>query len=392
MAADHFSISKCVVVIPVYNNRNTVRRVVLRCLQVHDSVMVIDDGCSDGSIEEVEDLDVFVVRHTINRGKGAAIISAAKAASLIGMTHIITIDADGQHNPDDIKKFIPFLRQDSLSIVIGKRNFTCSAAPLLSRFGRKFSNFWFRLQTGIPVEDTQSGFRAYPLAIFDVLRFKQKRYAFELEILVKASWSGVLLREVDIDVYYPHRDDRVSHFRFFKDNFQISLLNVAFTLRSILPVRHRRYFNKQPKEGSISLLSPIRSLRLLLDNDGSAFRLAASGALGVFLGALPLLFIHSLAILLAASFFRLNKILALATSQLCMPPFMPALCIEAGYFYRHGQFLTEISMRTLGQQAMERIYDWLLGSLIVAPAMAAAVGGGLYLLAIVTKRRLHEGN
>jgi uncharacterized protein (DUF2062 family) len=105
----------------------------------------------------------------------------------------------------------------------------------------------------------------------------------------------------------------------------------------------------------------------------------------VSLGALPLFFFHTLAILFVAGYFRLNKIAALAASQLCMPPIVPAVCIETGYFLRHGKFLTEISLETLGYQALERIWEWLLGSLLVAPVIGLATGVFVYALAVTVR-------
>lgn len=136
------------------------------------------------------------------------------------------------------------------------------------------------------------------------------------------------------------------------------------------------------------MLRPLRSLKMLLAENSSPGQLAAAGGLGIFLGALPLIACHTIAILLAAGFFRLNKIAALSTSQLCMPPLVPALCIEAGYFMRHGRFLTEISMDTLGYQGLERIYEWLLGSLLLGPILAALTAAVIYLMALgVTRER-----
>jgi len=107
--------------------------------------------------------------------------------------------------------------------------------------------------------------------------------------------------------------------------------------------------------------------------------------LGVFIGTLPLIGLHNITILFAAGYFRLNKVVALATSWLCVPPFVPALCIEAGYFMRHGTFLTEISIKTLGYQALDRIYERLLGSLVIAPVFAVLVGSIIFLIALFLK-------
>lgn len=133
-------------------------------------------------------------------------------------------------------------------------------------------------------------------------------------------------------------------------------------------------------------MHPVRSLKKLLGENASVEKLAAAGALGVLLGALPLIACHTIAILFAAGFFRLNKVAALSTSQLCMPPVVPAICIELGYFLRHGRFLTEVSIKTLGYQGLDRCYEWLIGSLLLAPILALFVGGIIYLMGFFIKR------
>jgi len=380
------------IVIPVYNHSKTLRDVVIRALEVHDAVMVVDDGSTDGGIDTLAGLDVHIVQHERNSGKGAAILTAAKAGRQLGMTHIATIDADGQHDPGEIRSFIPKVHSEPFSVIVGKRNFKTHNVPGLTKFGRHFSNFWFRLQTGQALGDTQSGFRVYPLVVLENLKLREKRFAFEIEILVKAAWAGVKLQEVDINVFYPAADKRISHFRIFGDNLQISLLNTKLTLLSLFPMPHRQILEEYRNEERITLRHPIRSLKKLLTQNMSAGRLAVAGALGVFIGTLPLIGIHTITILFATGFFRLNKIAALSTSQLCMPPLVPALCIETGYFMRHGKFLTEISLETLGYQALERFYEWVIGSLLLAPLMAVMMGGIIYMIAFCLKRTVRATN
>jgi glycosyltransferase involved in cell wall biosynthesis len=380
------------IVIPVYNHSKTLRDVVIRALEVHDAVMVVDDGSTDGGIDTLAGLDVHIVQHGSNRGKGAAILTAAKACRQLGMTHIATIDADGQHDPVEIRSFIPKVHSEPFSVIVGKRNLKTRDVPGLTKFGRHFSNFWFRLQTGQALGDTQSGFRVYPLVVLENLRLREKRFAFEVEILVKAAWAGVKLQEVDINVFYPTADKRISHFRVFGDNLKISLLNTKLTMRSLFPIPHRQILDEHRNEEKITIRHPIRSIKKLLSQRMSPGKLAAAGALGVFIGTLPLIGIHTITILFMAGFFRLNKIAALSTSQLCMPPLVPALCIETGYFMRHGKFLTEISLETLGYQALERFYEWVLGSLLLAPLMAAMMGGIIYMTAFCLKRTVRATN
>ncbi len=374
------------VVIPLYNHAQTVRAVVEATLQYHPQVLVVDDGSSDAGATVLAGLDVRILRHAQNRGKGTALQTALDEAERLGFSHILTLDADGQHEPADLPRFLTAIAEVPQAIIVGKRDFDQASIPGSSRFGRRFSNFWLRVQTGKSLGDTQSGFRAYPVKIVRGLRLHETRYSYEVEVLVRAAWAGVKLRDLAISVYYPPPGERVSHFHAFMDNFRLTLLNTRLTLRSITPWPHRRLVASGEVEQKISILHPLVSLRRLLTENITPVQLAAAGAVGVLLGTLPLLAAHTIAILLVAGFFRLNKVAAVGASQLCMPPLVPGLCIELGYFMRYGEFLTELSLQTLGYQALDRLYEWLLGSLVLAPLLAALVASVIYLMALTIRR------
>lgn len=370
---------KVMVLIPVYNHGATLRSVVEGVLARHPHVLVVDDGSDDIPPHALDGLSVHLVRHEQNRGKGAAIRTGANVARSLGMSHIITIDADGQHDPADIPLFLNAITEDENALIVGARNFNTANVPGSSRFGRKFSNFWLRVQTGIVISDVQSGFRAYPLAVLEHLRCTENHYSFEVEILVRAAWAGFRLSEIDIAVYYPPKGERISHFRAFVDNLRLSILNTRLTIRAIMPIPHRTF--GQDETGAISAIHPLKSLRILLAREATPRELALAAALGIFLGTIPLIGLHSITILLVAGWFRMNKIVGLAVSQLCMPPVVPALCIEAGHFMRHGRFLTEISLQTLGYEALQRIWEWFLGSLLLAPTLSLLIGGIVFVMA-----------
>jgi uncharacterized protein (DUF2062 family) len=378
------------VVIPSYNHHSTLRAVVEKTLRIHPWVLVVDDGSTILCAEAVGDL-VEVVRLGHNQGKGAAILAGADAARQKGMTHIITLDADGQHDPGEIPLFLAVLEEEPMAVLVGKRQWQGDDVPRSSKFGRSFSNFWFRVQTGKKVGDSQSGFRAYPVAVLDNLKLTEKRYSFEVEVLVKASWSGVAIRDIPVAVYYPPKKERVSHFCKLMDNARLSLLNTKLTIRSMLPWPHNKIISSTTGEESekISVIHPFRSLRTLLEQEVSPWRLALAGALGVFIGTFPLVGFRTVLILMAASFLRLNKLAAVGASQLCAPPLMPALCIEVGYYMRHGEFLVEVSWETLGAQGLERLWEWVLGSLIVSPLMSLIVLVVIFVLALSIKRQMH---
>jgi len=367
---------RILIVIPVFNHGKTLETVVSDCFTLHEDILVVDDGSTDLPAQSAS-MGVPVIRHKINKGKGAALVTASQYAMEKGYTHMVSMDADGQHMAEDFPRFKAEISKAPDALIIGKRDFSHSSVPGASKFGRQFSNFWFRIQTGKSAGDAQSGFRAYPLLIFEKLTLSQTRYDFEIEILVKAAWAGVQVRSIDIDVYYPYPEKRISHFKLLKDNLRLTHLNTLLTLRSFLPWPHKRIMGRK-EDIKFSMFHPMKSIRYFLAHEMSPYEIALSGAVGVFLGTLPLVALHSLAILMVTGFFRLNKIVALGTSQFCMPPIVPALCIETGYFLTHkGQFLTQISFETLGNQCLERLYEWCIGSLLVAPAL-----GGLFFIII----------
>ena len=105
--------------------------------------------------------------------------------------------------------------------------------------------------------------------------------------------------------------------------------------------------------------------------------------LGVFLGTLPLIACHSVAIFFVATRLRLNRLVALSVSNICMPPFVPALAVTVGYYMRHGSYLTEFNMQTLGYEAPQRLLEYLIGSLIIGPVLALLVGAIAFLMGML---------
>lgn len=134
-------------------------------------------------------------------------------------------------------------------------------------------------------------------------------------------------------------------------------------------------------------LHPVQLIDHLLAEHAKPRSLGLAGAFGMLAGTLPIIGLHTVLVYFGAQRLQLNRLLALGTNQLCMPPVVPALCIEVGYYLRHGTWLTEISLRTLGREAPQRLWEWTLGSLLVGPALALVVGGAIWLLAALVQRR-----
>ena len=381
------------VAIPVYNQSSRLREIVRRCLDICPRVLVVDDGSDNEAARYLVDMPVEVLRHQFNEGKGAAIRTAAHHLREQGVAHMITIDADGQHYPEDLPRLIEAIREHPEALIIGVRDFGNETVPVGSRFGRAFGNFWVRIQTGTKVHDIQSGFRAYPLAMFEHLSCWSQRYAFEVEVVVRALWGGVKVHEVGVQVHYPKPGQRNSHFHKVRDNARVSLLNTHLTIRALLPWPHRQLMGSEAA-APITIWHPLRSIKILLTERAAPKELAFAVALGVFLGAVPLIACHTLVILMAAALLRLNRVVAIAASQMCMPPVVPALCIEMGHLMRYGSFLTlsginslhGASFLELGYMGLLCLWDWLLGSLLAGPVLALIFGSITYITARVLKR------
>ena len=242
---------KIACVIPLYNHGATVLRVAAGARAFLDDVRVVDDGSADLApdfAERLAEAGVKLIRHGRNLGKGAAILTAAYQLAADGVETMIVLDADGQHDPADLPRFAAEAEAHPDSVIVGCRDFDHAAnVPGSSRFGRAFSNFWCRLETGVACRDTQSGFRAYPVAGLTRLRFYCSRYNFEIEALVKLLWSRYHLVEVDIPVFYDVPGRRISHFDPWRDNLRLTLLHTSLVLRQVLPIPHRRLVAPPPR-------------------------------------------------------------------------------------------------------------------------------------------------
>ncbi|MCK5322969.1 MAG: glycosyltransferase family 2 protein, partial [Desulfobulbaceae bacterium] len=194
---------KTLLVIPVYNHGGFLKEVVCKGLATGLPLLVVDDGSTDRGTAELKDLDCHIITIAVNRGKGAAIMAGVRFAADHEFDAIVTFDADGQHDPADAVKLISRAERQWPVIVVGAREMTGATVPKSSLFGRAFSNFWVRLESGMDLPDTQSGYRLYPVRELLRLALKSLRYDFEVEVLVRAAWARVPVDSVPVSVHYP---------------------------------------------------------------------------------------------------------------------------------------------------------------------------------------------
>lgn len=219
------------IVIPAYNEEATIKDVVNAALEQSDTVIVVDDGSKDKTIEKINELPITLIKHERNKGKAASLWDGFMAAIEAGCDAIITIDGDGQHSPEDIPLLVKKAEEYPSDIIIGARLADKSAIPAKRYYANKFANFWIAWAAGYPIADSQSGFRLYPKKLFDNLSISvEQSFVFESEILIKAAQKGIYSHPVKIPAVYK-KGARPSHFRGVHDIVLITKM-VARSLAS----------------------------------------------------------------------------------------------------------------------------------------------------------------
>lgn len=247
-----FEAAECCILVPTFNNDKTLENLIRNLLGFTSNVLVVNDGSTDETSEILQKFpDLETLEFTENRGKGAALNEGFKLAGQLGFKYAISIDSDGQHFPEDIIIFLEALEQkpaDEEILVIGARKMDHKDIPGKSSIGNKVSSFWFWVETGIKLEDTQCGFRLYPLEMINSLNLSTSKFEFEIEVLVKAAWQGAKISNLPIRVYYPP-GERITHFRPFSDVTRIVIFYIKFRFKRIFSSsKKERNVQKNPKK------------------------------------------------------------------------------------------------------------------------------------------------
>jgi glycosyltransferase involved in cell wall biosynthesis len=203
----------CAIVIPIYNHGQRILPVLDQARELGLPIIVVDDGSTDQTPALLAGRsDIRLLRHQINQGKGAALITGFAQAVACGYDWALTLDGDGQHRPADGTHLLALAQGPERPLVIGRRRDMRGAhVPWTSRFGRGFSNFWVQAAGGPRVADSQSGFRLYPLPETLNLPVAARRYQYEVEVLVRANRAAIPVLEAEVGVIY--QEQRISHFR-----------------------------------------------------------------------------------------------------------------------------------------------------------------------------------
>ena len=364
------------VLIPTYNNARTLKRVIDGVLHYTPHIIVVNDGATDTTADILAAYpSLTVITLPKNKGKGNALKVGFRRALASGYDYALTIDSDGQHYPDDIPVFINALKETSIpTLLVGSRDMSHESVPKKSSFGHCVSNFWFKFETGVALPDTQSGYRLYPLHALPK-RYYSEKFEWEIEVLVRASWRGVTLKNVPIRVLYDP-EERVSHFRPLRDFTRISVLNTLLVLIALFYIKPRNFFRDFKKKSLSRFIKED-----ILESDSTAEVKASSVALGVFCGIAPFWGFQTVITIALAVFFRLNKSLAFLCSNISIPPMIPLIVwgsLKVGSLVVGGSLLPpkgEITKEFIANNLLQ----YLTGSIILAALCAFLLGGIAYL-------------
>lgn len=385
---EQFRKLKACVIIPTYNNASTIASVINDVADYTQDIIVVNDGSTDNTKKILEQFSFLkVISYEKNAGKGWALRKGFEAARGNGYAYAITIDSDGQHFARDLPAFLNRLEIEKNSIIIGERNLNQSNVPGKSSFGNNFSSFWFRVETGIKMQDTQSGYRLYPLLPLKKIRFITRKYEFEIEVLVRAAWNGVTISSLPVSVYYPPAEERVSHFRPLKDTIRISILNTILVLIAFLYIKPRNIvrhiFDKEKGRAYIN--------KHLLQNDQPDHIKSLSVAFGVFMGIIPIWgFQLALAVFLSI-ILKLNRALVIVAANISIPPMIPIiiyLSYKTGALWMganavHFEFTSHIGLYSI----KKNFEQYLLGSITLAIIAGLLAGLLTFVLLKLFKRR-----
>jgi len=379
-----FKKHKACVLIPTYNNGGTLADLLSKVLEYTDQIIVVNDGSTDNTKDILGRFpQINALNYMPNSGKGIALQWGFREAYKLGYDYAITMDSDGQHYPSDLIKFLDQLDETPGVLIIGARNMDQEHVPVKSSFGNRFSNFWFWVNTGISLPDTQSGYRCYPLSRLADKNYFTSKYEFEIEVIVRAFWSGVKVLSIPVSVYYPNPEERVSHFRPLKDFTRISVLNTFLVLIALFWIKPRDLIRMLLKKEGWRAMWKM----LFVNPQESNHTKASSVGFGFFMGIVPV-WGFQLAIGVPASIaLRLNKALFLLAANISIFPFTPfwwmASLVTGKWLLGYHTWTLDWHTVTLDRVKQEGLAFFLGGTVLsIIAALAGYILTYLFLLAI----------
>ncbi len=376
------------VVIPTYNNEKTLEKVVQDVLAVTGEVIVVNDGSTDSTPLILDKFrNIRVVSYAQNQGKGYALKKGFECAINEGYQYAITIDSDGQHYAKDIAAFIEKSLNQPDALIVGSRKLPEDRLRQGSGFANRFSNFWFNFIAGISIPDTQSGFRLYPLAELKDIHFYTRKYEFELEVLVRSAWRGIPVTSIPIGVFYPPKDERISHFRPFRDFFRISILYTVFFFVAVFYIKPFSFLKFLRKENIKGFFN-----RHILHSQDSTAKITLSVMLGVFMGIAPIWGYQLITAISLAYLLKLNKFLVIVAANISIPPMIPVILylsfLTGSIVLGNGVHLT-ISSPVTFAYIKNNLFQYIIGSIMLAIILSLFFGLMMYFfMKLIRRNRL----
>ncbi len=382
-----FKQKKCCVIIPTYNNHQTIKKVITDVLDYTNRIIVVNDGSTDNTSDILSEIgQIDVVSYPKNKGKGFALRTGFKQAWKNGFEYAITIDSDGQHFASDLPKFLEAIDKNPNAIIIGNRNMEQEGIPAKSSFGNRFSNFWFKFETGISLPDTQSGFRLYPLKPISKMRFFTRKYEFEIEVIVRAAWKGVDVTHLPIQIYYAPKESRVSHFRPLRDFSRVSVLNTILVIYALLITKPFAFVKKLNKKNIQEFFR-----EQILKNKEPNIKITFALMLGIFMGVAPVWGYQMLIAFALAHLLKLNKVIVLVTSNISIPPMIPIILFASfktgGLFIEANKLNINFDSTISFDLIKDNLIQYLVGSLVFGVILALAFGFVTYILLLIFRKK-----
>jgi glycosyltransferase involved in cell wall biosynthesis len=227
-------ITRIIVAIPAYNEEQFIAEVVRKARKFVDQVIVVDDGSTDSTARVAEAAGAMVINHGVNKGYGESIKSCFNAAKENGADILITLDGDGQHDPDDVPKLLAPISRGEADVVVGSRFLNDkSDMPQYRKFGINVITFLYNFGSRLKVSDAQSGFRAYSRKAMDGLVITRSGMGASVEVIIKIREEGFRIKEVPICCSYLPNSSTLNPFRHG--------LGVALT---VLKLRFKSFLNR----------------------------------------------------------------------------------------------------------------------------------------------------
>jgi uncharacterized protein (DUF2062 family) len=383
-----------VAVAPSFNNARTLGDVLDRLAATGLPIILVNDGSSDETAtiaaqwQAGDPHDRHVLTHAENRGKAAALRTAFDHATRAGFTHAVTIDTDGQLAPEDIPNLLDLAARKHDALVIGARDASATDYPARSRLGRRVSNLLVWLESGVRVDDSQCGLRVYPLRLMALMPCRAERFGFETEIITRAGWAGVPVLGEPVSCRYLPPDQRVSHFKPWRDSFRAARMHGRLITAAVSPLpRGQAAPRRTVWHRFMHWVNPVTAWRQVREDTASRTRFAAGFATGVFIATLPLYGLQTLLCLFLARRLRLHPLSVVAGSNVAMPPIGPLLIVAAisvGHLLLHGSWpaIVDYNPARAGLSAViwPTLLEWAVGGVVLGAALAAAAFVSLDLL------------